>query len=86
MQILSSAPFLLYSDGKGNIFEDTSLYAVGRSGLHALPVDIDDWIDLPSGGQLYELPGRRGLGIDVATVCLYTETKSLFTKRIIRSR
>jgi len=67
MQILSSAPFLLYSDGKGNIFEDTSLYAVGRSGLDALPVDIDDWIDLPSGGQLYELPGRRGLGIDVAT-------------------
>ena len=30
--------YLLYSDGKGNIFEDETLYAVGRSGWDALPV------------------------------------------------
>lgn len=58
-------PYLLYSDGKGNIFEDTTLYVVGRSGWDALPVPGDEWIDLPQGGQLYELPGRRGIGIDV---------------------
>lgn len=62
-----SSPFLLYSDGKGNIFEDTSLYASGRSGLDAIPVPGEDWIALPSGGQLYELPGRKGIGIDVKT-------------------
>lgn len=61
------SPFILYSDGKGNIFEDTSLYAVGRSGWDALPIPEDEWIELPSGGSLYELPGRRGIGIDVKT-------------------
>jgi hypothetical protein len=60
-------PFLLYSDGKGNIFEDLSLYAVGRSGWDAMPIPQDEWIELPEGGQLYELPGRRGIGIDVKT-------------------
>lgn len=60
-------PYLLYSDGKGNIFEDTTLYACGRSGWDALPVPGEDWIELPDGGSLYELPDRRGIGIDVET-------------------
>ncbi len=60
-------PYLLYSDGKGNIFEDTSLYAVGRTGWDAVPIEADEWIELPDGGSLYELPGRRGVGIDVET-------------------
>jgi pyruvate-formate lyase-activating enzyme len=62
-----SSPFILYSDGKGNIFEDTSLYVTGRSGWDALPIPAEDWIGLPEGGSLYELPGRRGIGIDVLT-------------------
>jgi hypothetical protein len=61
------SPYILYSDGKGNIFEDTSLYAVGRSGWDAMPIPGDEWIELPDGGQLYELPERRGIGIDVKT-------------------
>lgn len=61
------SPYLLYSDGQGNIFEDTSLYATGRSGWEALPVPEEDWIELPEGGSLYELPARRGIGIDVET-------------------
>lgn len=60
-------PFILYSDGKGNIFEDTSLYALGRSGWDAVEVDESDWMPLPDGGNLYELPGRRGIGMDVKT-------------------
>ncbi len=64
---LSSSPYILYSDGKGNISEDQSLYATGRSGWDALPIPMDEWIPLPDGGQLYELPGRRGIGIDVRT-------------------
>ena len=59
------SPYVLYSDGKGNIFEDLSLYATGRSGWDALPVAREDWIPLPSGGSLYELPGRSAIGIDV---------------------
>lgn len=61
------SPYLLYSDGKGNIFEDRTLYAVGRSGWDAHPVPAEDWIELPEGGSLYELPDRRGIGIDVKT-------------------
>ena len=60
-------PYLLYSDGKGNIFEDTSLYVAGRSGWDAFDIPGDEWILLPEGGQLYELPGRKGIGIDVKT-------------------
>jgi len=61
------SPFLLYSDGNGKIFEDTSLYVTGRSVWDAVPIPEDEWIGLPDGGQLYELPGRRGIGIDVIT-------------------
>lgn len=64
---MKHSPYILYSDGKGNIFEDTSLFATGRSGWDAVPVPEDEWIELPDGGQLYELPGRKGIGIDVKT-------------------
>lgn len=64
---MNQSPYLLYSDGNGNIFEDTSLYAVGRAGWDAFPVEPADWIELPEGGNLYELPGRKGIGIDVKT-------------------
>src|SRR3982751_3162831 len=64
---LTESPYILYSDGKGNIFEDTSLYATGRAGWDAFEVPVEDWIALPEGGSLYELPGRRGIGIDVTT-------------------
>ncbi|MBC7947237.1 MAG: radical SAM protein [Chitinophagaceae bacterium] len=65
--MLSSSPYILYSDGQGNIFEDTSLYVTGRSGWDALDVPLEDWIELPEGGSLYELPGRKGIGIDAVT-------------------
>lgn len=65
--MLTSSPYLLYSDGKGNIFEDKTLYATGRSGWEAYEVPNEDWIELPDGGSLYELPKRRGIGIDVRT-------------------
>jgi hypothetical protein len=64
---LKHSPYILYSNGNGNIFEDTTLYATGRSGWNALPIPDDEWIELPVGGQLYELPERRGIGIDVET-------------------
>ena len=57
----------MYSDGLGGIYEDDSLYVAGRTGWDAVPVPVDEWILLPEGGQLYELPGRRGVGIDVET-------------------
>ena len=64
---LQQSPYILYSDGEGNIYEDRSLYVVGRAGWDAMPIDPADWIELPEGGNLYELPGRRGIGLDVET-------------------
>lgn len=32
-----------------------------------MPIPDDEWIELPEGGQLYELPGRRGIGLDAET-------------------
>jgi hypothetical protein len=75
---LGSSPYILYSDGKGNISEDQTLYATGRSGWDALPIPTDEWIPLPDGGQLYELPGRRGIGIDVKQVrCVFAKKAGL---------
>jgi pyruvate-formate lyase-activating enzyme len=67
MAALNHPPFLMYSDGNGNIYEDQTLFVTGRSGWDALPIPLEEWIGLPEGGQLYELPGRRGIGIDVET-------------------
>lgn len=64
---ITQSPYLLYSDGEGNIYEDETLFAVGRAGWDAFEVPVDEWIELPDGGNLYELPGRRGIGIDVKT-------------------
>lgn len=65
--MLKQTPYILYSDGEGNIFEDTSMHVTGRSGWDAWPVDAEEWIELPEGGNLYELPGRRGIGINATT-------------------
>lgn len=67
MAKLNHSPYLLYSDGNGNVFEDTSLYTCGRSGYYAYPISEEDWIELPEGGNLYELKDRQGVGIDVET-------------------
>lgn len=83
--LLQQSPFILYSDGEGNIFEDISLYATGRSGWDALAVPLDEWIDLPDGGNLYELPGRRGIGIDVQTGEMRLCEKRLGSCRIYSS-
>ncbi|MBW8687695.1 radical SAM protein [Chitinophaga rhizophila] len=64
---MKQSPYILYSDGKGNIFEDTSMLTTGRSGWDAWPIEPEEWIELPEGGSLYELPGRRGIGLDAKT-------------------
>ena len=75
MDTLTTTPYLLYSDGAGNIYEDDTLYALGRAGWDAMPVPLEDWIPLPHGGNLYELPGRKGIGVDVVTGSLRLCTK-----------
>lgn len=64
---LEHSPYVLYADDEGNIFEDESLYMVGRSGFYAKSIPLEDLIELPEGGSFYTLPHRRSVGIDVET-------------------
>ncbi|MBK8879126.1 MAG: radical SAM protein [Haliscomenobacter sp.] len=64
---ITQSPYVLYADAQGQVFEDESLYAAGRTGWYVDPIAADDWIPLPDGGTLYNLPGRVPLGIDVET-------------------
>ncbi len=57
-------PFMVYADKDGNIFEDTRYEAVGRSGFDVLPLQPEDFIELPFGSDLLTLPGRRPYGLD----------------------
>jgi len=65
--MLKKPPYLLYADSRGFTYEDKTLYALGRSGWDAGDIPLEEWIELPNGGQLYTLPDRQGLGIDVKT-------------------
>lgn len=52
-------PFLVYSDGMGNVYEDTDFFAAGRTGYSHIPIDNEKLIELPNGSDLFELPGRN---------------------------
>lgn len=65
--MLKRSPYLLYADASGHTYEDKTLYALGRTAWDAVEVPLEEWIELPNGGQLYTLPDRQGLGIDVKT-------------------
>lgn len=67
-------PYAVYSDGKGNIFEEPSLYAVGRSGHRTYPLYLDEMIPLPDGSDLFELPGRKVTGLSRTGELKYTDS------------
>lgn len=52
-------PYLVYSDGKGNIFEDQQYFAAGRSGTHHILINAENLIELPKGSDIFELPDRN---------------------------
>lgn len=55
-------PFLVVSDGKGNVFEIPELYMTGME-LHALKLpEKGELLPLPHGSDLFELPGRVAIG------------------------
>lgn len=60
-------PYLLVSDEKGNIFEDTSFHVVGRSALSFQKLTKEDFIELPFGSDTFYLPGRKPVGLNIKT-------------------
>lgn len=57
-------PYLLYSDEKGNIFEDKDYYALGRYGNSFKTLYEEDLIELPKGSDFFVLPDRHPIGIN----------------------
>ena len=64
MSKLRKIPHLVYSDSHGNIFDDSELLMSGRSGVDAVALDVEDFIELPEGSDLFELPARHPIGFD----------------------
>jgi pyruvate-formate lyase-activating enzyme len=60
-------PYMVYADADGNIFEDERYQAVGRSGYNVYPLTKEDFIELPTGSDLFTLPGRRPYGLNLST-------------------
>ncbi len=56
-------PYMVFADKDGNIFEDERYEAVGRSGYNVYPLAPEDFIELPTGSDLFTLPGRRPYGL-----------------------
>jgi len=64
---LKRIPNLVYSDANGNICDDPDLIMSGRSGFDAVALNAEDFIELPEGSDLFELPGRHPIGFDIKT-------------------
>ena len=58
------SPCLVVSNEHGHVFEVEEYDAIGISGQTIKTISLDDWIPLPEGSQLMELPGRLPVGKD----------------------
>ncbi len=56
-------PSLLFADDRGRVYDHPDLLAAVRSGDDVAP-PVERAIDLPPGGTLTLLPGRRPVGVD----------------------
>ena len=59
-----SLPLALAADEDGHIFELPGLYALGMQGIHPALPELQDYIPLPFGSDLYVLPDRYILAFD----------------------
>ncbi len=66
-RIPSQIPFMVLADAEGNIIEDTRYLAAGRSGNTFVNLKPEDFIELPEGSELFFLPGRIPVGVNVQT-------------------
>lgn len=65
--MLKRAPHLLISDGKGKIRQHPHLEVAGRSGFDIVRLKPDDFIELPEGSEVFEMPSRKAIGFDSKT-------------------
>jgi pyruvate-formate lyase-activating enzyme len=63
----SSAPRLLYADESGSILDFSDLEMAGASAGRYVRLQEREWIPLPPGSELFQLPGRLPVGYDPCT-------------------
>ena len=73
------APFLLFADETGNILEFSDLEMVGASAGRYVRLQQGDWIPLPPGSELFQLPGRLPVGYDSSTASFRVLERNPYT-------
>ena len=63
-------PSLLFADEKGNILECADLEMVGSSAGRCTRLQEGQWMPLPPGSELFQLPGRLPVGYDPASASM----------------
>lgn len=63
----SQLPYMLVGNAEGEISEHTGFKVSGRTGLLNEVLDRKDFIELPEGSDLFILPGRKPVGMNVDT-------------------
>ena len=63
----SELPFLVVSDVLGHLMPHPTLRLTGRSGGDIVEARIEDCIPLPAGSELFSLPKRLAIGLDLET-------------------
>lgn len=61
---ISRLPYLVVSDGNGNVFEIPELRMAGMALTKYVTPQLDELIPLPEGSDLFELPNRKPIGYD----------------------
>jgi hypothetical protein len=69
---LIKPPCLVASDGHGQVFEIPELQATGRRLRTLLQPEPGEYLPMPNGSSLFELPGRKPVGFDPVTKKLIT--------------
>ena len=75
----SRAPSLLFADESGNILDFSELEMAGSSAGRPVRLRAGDWIPLPPGSELFQLPGRLPVGYDPATASFRVMERDPYT-------
>jgi pyruvate-formate lyase-activating enzyme len=75
MGTLKKRPRLVVSDGQGQVFDIPELEAVAMSGDQVVVAKSEEYIRLPQGSTLFELPQRHPLAYDPARKKIITLTE-----------
>jgi wyosine [tRNA(Phe)-imidazoG37] synthetase (radical SAM superfamily) len=75
----NQTPTLLFADEAGEITEFPGMEMVGSSAGRHVRVQPGDWIALPAGSELFQLPGRLPVGYDSGTASVRVLDRDPYT-------